>query len=263
MTDTRDIRFSGGLVGDSLGTDDDRPPLVFLHGLTYDRRQWGPLLDELATVDPGRRVLTLDLPGHGGSARWGDYDLDKVVAALHAAVTEAGLAAPIVVGHSLGAVLVTRYAAAHATRGVVNVDQPLLAGTFGDVLRQAEPVLRGPSWREIWDRMLGNMQVDRLPPAARDLVSTATDPRQDLLLGYWNEILVTSAETLGRHQTHLLDVIRSSGVPYHYVAGRSPDPAYEGWLRSALPDVTVTVLPGSGHFPHLVYPREMAGMLAG
>ncbi|GGL02489.1 alpha/beta hydrolase [Sphaerisporangium melleum] len=255
--------YYGGLAADDHGSAGDRPALVLLHGLTYDRRQWGPLLGELARLDPGRRVLAVDLPGHGGSPRWDHYDLDEVVAAVHAAVTEAGLAAPIVVGHSLGGVLVTKYAAAHPARGVVNIDQPLLVGRFGDILRQAEPVLRGPAWSQIWDRMLATMQVDRLPPAARDLVATATGPRQDLLLGYWNEILVDSAEELGRRRARDLEVIRSSGVPYRYVSAHQPDPAYLEWLTSALRDLTVTVLPGGGHFPHVVHPREMAGLLTG
>ncbi|MFK3979013.1 alpha/beta fold hydrolase [Micromonospora sp. NPDC050397] len=263
MTDTRDAQNFGRLAGDIQGTADNRPPLVLVHGLSYDRRQWGPLLDELATVDPDRQVLAVDLPGHGESPRWENYDLDEVVAAIHTAVTAAGLTAPVVVGHSLGGVLVTMYAATYPTRGVVNIDQPLLVGKFGEILRQAEPVLRSPAWGEVWNRMLVNMQVDQLPQPARDLVSTATDPRQDLLLGYWNEILTKSAEELGERRVRDLGVIRSEGVPYHYVTGYEPDPAYRGWLKSALPELVITVLPDSGHFPHVVHPRQMAAMLAG
>ncbi|MEV0714851.1 alpha/beta hydrolase [Asanoa sp. NPDC050611] len=253
----------GGLAGDLRGTVDDRPPLLLVHGLSYDRRQWGPLLDELATVDPGRRVLAVDLPGHGRSPRWDSYDLDEVVAAIHKAAAEAGLTAPVVVGHSLGGVLVTMYAAAYPARGVVNIDQPLLVGRFADVLRQAEPVLRSPAWGDVWARMLANMHVDELPPAGRELVATATDPRQDLLLGYWNEVLVNSPDELARRRADDLGVIRANGLPYTFVTGHEPNPAYQEWLRSALPDVTVTVLPGSGHFPHVAHPRTVAGMLVG
>jgi hypothetical protein len=34
------------------------------------------------------------------------------------------------------------------------------------------------------------------------------------------------------------------------------------WLRSALPDVAVTVFPGTGHFPHLARHAELARLLA-
>jgi pimeloyl-ACP methyl ester carboxylesterase len=53
-----------------LAADNDygaRPPLVLLHGLTFDRSLWRPSLAELRRIDPGRRVLALDLPGHGAS----------------------------------------------------------------------------------------------------------------------------------------------------------------------------------------------------
>jgi pimeloyl-ACP methyl ester carboxylesterase len=47
---------------------DGRPPLVLLHGLTFDRAMRQPALAELRKTDPGRQVLALDLPGHGGAA---------------------------------------------------------------------------------------------------------------------------------------------------------------------------------------------------
>jgi pimeloyl-ACP methyl ester carboxylesterase len=54
-----------------LAADDDyygaRPPLVLLHGLTFGRSLGRPSLAELRRIDPRRRILTLDLPGHGTS----------------------------------------------------------------------------------------------------------------------------------------------------------------------------------------------------
>jgi pimeloyl-ACP methyl ester carboxylesterase len=44
-----------GLAADDLGRSDDRPPLVLLHGLTFDRRMWRSALAELEAIDPGRR----------------------------------------------------------------------------------------------------------------------------------------------------------------------------------------------------------------
>jgi pimeloyl-ACP methyl ester carboxylesterase len=253
----------GQLAGDSYGTADSRPPLVLLHGLSYDHRQWGPVIDELADMDPGRRVLTLDLPGHGASQRRESYGLDEVAAAVHEAVTVAGLRAPVVVGHSLGGAVATSYGATYPVRGVVNVDQPLLVGGFSDMLRGVEPVLRGPDHLDVWQSLLDRMRIDLLPPSARELVRTASTPRQDLLLGYWGELLVTSAEEIGVRTTAQLSQIRELGVGYHYVTGDQVDPAYRNWLESVVPDVDITVLPGSGHFPHLAHPAEFAAVLVG
>jgi hypothetical protein len=38
---------------------------------------------------------------------------------------------------------------------------------------------------------------------------------------------------------------------------------YREWLAVVLPRATVTVWPGSGHFPHVAYPGRFAGCLAG
>lgn len=60
-------RTFAGLAGDFDGVVDLRPPLVFLHGMTFDRSTWAPVLNELDRIDPDRRILNLDLPGHGQS----------------------------------------------------------------------------------------------------------------------------------------------------------------------------------------------------
>ncbi len=63
------------LAGDLTGEPDRRPPLVLLHGLTFDRTSWHPARAELATLDLGKQVLALDLPGHGESPAWASYDM--------------------------------------------------------------------------------------------------------------------------------------------------------------------------------------------
>ncbi|MFG1883260.1 alpha/beta fold hydrolase [Micromonospora sp. NPDC049102] len=155
-----------------MNDDDTRAPLVLVHGLTYDRRQWGPLRRELAAIDPDRQILALDLPGDGDVPRRDSYRMAEVAEVVHTQVTEAGLAAPVVVGHSVGAVVATTYAARYPVRGVVNLDQILLPGPFGVAVRQAEPTLRGPQWRRVWDTMLAGMGIDSLPAEAREIVTS-------------------------------------------------------------------------------------------
>jgi pimeloyl-ACP methyl ester carboxylesterase len=58
-------KLFSNLAGDLTGAPDRRPPLVLLHGLTFDRTMWRPALAHLAALDPGRPVLALDLPGTG------------------------------------------------------------------------------------------------------------------------------------------------------------------------------------------------------
>ncbi len=242
----------------SLIKKDDRPALVLLHGMTYDRQQWQPLVRELDRIDPARKVLAIDLPGHGESPRLDSYRSDDVVDVVHDAVSTAGLQAPVLVGHSLGAVLATIYATRYPAHAVINVDQPLRAGGFEAMVRQVWPVLESPDWRQIWDRLLAGMGIDELPADARDLVRTRTTPRQDLLLGYWEEIQIMSAEQLIERRERELRLISEHRVPYVFVSGSEPDPVYRQWLTGLIPSVRTEVLTGGGHFPHLARPAELA-----
>ena len=246
----------GGLDADATGTDDGRPPVVLLHGLTFDRAMWGPLVQALE----GRLAVALDLPGHGGSPRRDSYDLRAVADVVHGAVTAAGLRAPVLVGHSIGAVLATVYGSRHPARAVLDIDQPLLAGPFGELLRSAEPVLRGPDHLSVWTQLVAGMGITELTPQLRELLHST--PHQDLLLGYWRDLLERSPDELAAERTDQLRALGGSGAGFHHVS-RAPLPAgYREWVRSVLPEAGFTVLPGSGHFPHLAQPAAVAELVS-
>jgi pimeloyl-ACP methyl ester carboxylesterase len=247
----------GELDADVTGTDDGRTPVVLLHGLTFDRGMWAPLVDVLGN----RRAVALDLPGHGGSPRRDSYDLREVADVLHEAVTAAGARRPVLVGHSIGGVLATVYAAHHPARAVLNIDQPVLVGPFGEMLRSVEPVLRGPDYLSVWEKLLAGMGIEQLSPQLRNMLRST--PRQDLLLGYWQEVLEKSSEELRDQRTRELTALRTSGTAYHHVSRAPVAPGYEAWFRENLPEAGITVLPGSGHFPHLAQPEALVEILSG
>jgi pimeloyl-ACP methyl ester carboxylesterase len=166
-------KLFNNLAGDLTGAPDRRPPLVLLHGLTFDRTMWQPALAHLAALDPGRQVLALDLPGHGDSPGWPCYDLEPIADAVHQAVTEAGLSSPVLAGHSAGGVLVTIYASRYPARGVVNVDQPLQVEPFAQLLRPLAGPLRGPGFAQVWEQFEASMGIGLLPQAAQDLLVPA------------------------------------------------------------------------------------------
>ncbi len=93
------------------------PAIVLLHGLTFDRRMWRPALGELALLDPGRRAIAVDLPGHGESPDATRYDLAATVEQVHEAVLDAGLVEPVLVGHSASAGVAAVYAAQFPDEG--------------------------------------------------------------------------------------------------------------------------------------------------
>jgi len=254
-------RFAG-LAADVEGDEDHRPPLVLLNGLTFDRTMWRLPLDELAKVYPGRRVVAFDLPGHGDSDVQARNNLDSVTATLQAAIEDASLDQPVVVGHSIGAVIGSAYAAQYPTRGVVNVDQPLLIAPFAELVRSVQGQLRGPNFAEVWAMFAASFHTELLPEAAQEIVAGTSRPRQDLVLGYWQDVIELPIVSLTAMVEDGLTQIRETNLPYVIVAGTELDPAYEQWLHAQLPQAHVVILPASGHFPHLAHPAPFARILA-
>ena len=146
--------------------NDDRPALVLLHGLTFDRTMWASALDELRAIDPDRRALAFDLPGHGTSAPQVSYSVESVAEAVHHAVNEVGLVAPVMVGHSLSAIVATVYASRYPASGVINVDQSLQTAPFSVLLQSMAEQLRGPGFVDVWPHILASMHIEscRKPP---------------------------------------------------------------------------------------------------
>jgi pimeloyl-ACP methyl ester carboxylesterase len=249
-------RLSGCLEGRA----DDRPPLVLLHGLTFDRRMWQPTVDALRRRDPGRQVLTLDLPGHGDSPAQPSCDLEDVAAAVASAVDDAGVDVPVVVGHSMAAIVATVFADTYAVRGVVNVDQTLDTA-FVHMLQANRDAVTGPGFSKMWPALLSSMRIDLLSTEAQRLLSTAP-PRQKVVLAYWREALEMPATDIQSRIDRVLARLKERRLPYMVIAGHEYDAGYAAWLRDTLPQATLTVFPNSGHFPHLADPERFADCLA-
>jgi pimeloyl-ACP methyl ester carboxylesterase len=78
----------------------DGPPLLLIHGIGGDWRTWEPVLEGLARR---HRVVAVDLPGHGDSAKGaGDYSLGALASALRDLCGALGIGRATVIGHSLG-----------------------------------------------------------------------------------------------------------------------------------------------------------------
>ena len=78
------------------------PPLVLLAGIGMAGAAWDPVVDRLA---PEREVWSVDLPGFGGSAAFGDgapCGIEALADSVAAFLGDAGLDRPHVAGNSLG-----------------------------------------------------------------------------------------------------------------------------------------------------------------
>ncbi len=242
------------LAHDLLG---DGPELVLVHGITQSRGTWAPLVPALAA---GHRVLAVDLPGHGDSPPGVDYQLRGLATAVHDAVVAAGFEQPLLVGHSLGAAVVTAFAADHRCRGVLAIDQPLRLGPLRDVLRSVADVLRGPEagFAELMGQIFSGMNGP-LPAAELARIESTSRLDQHVVLAIWTHLMDVTAEEM---DALVERTTRGITAPYLALHGMDPGDGYEDWLGGRIAGAAVERWADHGHYPHLVDPARFLTRLA-
>jgi pimeloyl-ACP methyl ester carboxylesterase len=228
----------------------DGAPVVLVHGLAESGEAWAPITDRLSET---KRVVVVDLPGHGRSGASGSYDIVDLAADVAAVITAEGLDGARVVGHSLGGAVVSALAASgFPIRSVVNVDQSLKLDDFQDGLQAAASALRDPaSFPTVMNTMFDSMTGDVLATSERDRLQALRHLRQDVVLGVWSPVLDSTGDALAARIEAMALSIR---CPYLAIHGIDPGPAYATWLAELVPGAVVDVWDGLGHYPHLVDP---------
>jgi pimeloyl-ACP methyl ester carboxylesterase len=128
MNSTR-IRGPAGSLHIDDGGRGGELPLVLLHSAAGNTAQWSAQLQHLR---PNRRVVALDLRGHGRSEppSSGDYSFAAMAGDVAAVADTLKLDRFVLVGHSMGGGVALTYAAAHPERvaGLILLD-PVGDGT--------------------------------------------------------------------------------------------------------------------------------------
>lgn len=104
------------------------PPIVLLHGLTASMDDWGPVADRL--VDRGREVLGIDLRGHGHSTLGRDrYQVSLLARDLAMVLDTLDVRNAVLVGHSMGGMVIQALAVNHAPVAAERVSGLVLVST--------------------------------------------------------------------------------------------------------------------------------------
>jgi len=90
-----------------------RLPLVFVHGAGGSSVIW---MDQVRRLQHRRRVIALDLPGHGQSDRWHDLSIETYRDAVGTMCAELKIDRIVLVGHSMGGQIALACAAAWPER---------------------------------------------------------------------------------------------------------------------------------------------------
>lgn len=226
-------------------------PLVFLHSLTGDSRHWHA---QLAHMRQSRRAIALDLRGHGNSPapNGNEYSLDAMVHDVQHAIDQLGLSSIILVGHSMGGAVAARFAGLfpELLAGLILVD------AAGDATQIPEAQVQG---------LMGAL---------------ASPAYQDVVAGYWEEILENSAEHTRTTVLSTLDSIPQAAMLtiFERLMRFNPLPnlaRYAGKLlivstpltdspfalHRLLPDAPHAIVAGTSHWLHLDKSAELNRIL--
>jgi len=245
------------LVAGLFCTDSGRtaargPPVVLVHGVGGSHQQWPEALRSL----PWRRVLALDLPGHGSSPGPALTTVAAMARRVLDFVEALGAGPAVLVGHSMGgAVALT--AAVQAPERVAGLG---LVAT-GARLKVAPAVLQAtadPATLAQGAEAIGGLSFG--PGAAPDLRGAYVEGLLAAAPG------VVHLDFAACDAFDLMDDLPELGTPALVVCGTADQltpPRYSTFLRDCLFGARLERGPGAGHLVMLEAPEHVAVALEG
>ncbi len=253
------IPFSALTWGDPAG-----PPLLLVHGVIASAAGWWRVGPALAAT--GRRVVAVDMPGHGRTGHWtGRARFRETAADLVEFVRVAGLGSEDlrVVAHSWGAMVACAMPAAGLRPSrLVLLDPPVI--TLGEIEAEAAaataagPIVR-PTFEAARAAAAGehpDWAVGDLDAAARAAVDTDLEAVRRILFenGDWDAGLAALSEPVAAG----LDVWVVRGDPA--AGGRLPDKVAATFAARFGADHVLTLV-GAPHSPQATHPDELIDAL--
>ncbi len=222
-------------------------PVLLLHGFGADLNSW--MFTQPALAD-GRRVLALDLPGHGGSSREvGAGDAAMFGEAVESFLAGLDLGAVHLVGHSLGGAIAAS-----------------LAARRPDLVRTLTLIAPAGLGAEINVAFIdGFVRASRRKDAVEVLQLLVHDPAlvsrtmvEDVLRFKRLDGVTAALETIarawfaaGRQSVDVTAAITGLTLPVQVIWGRDDRIIPVAHAAAVAPGVPVHVLEAAGHLPHM------------
>lgn len=237
-------------------------PLVLVHGWACDASFWDA---QLGPLSEKRRVLAVELPGHGKTpAEAAPCELQTMSEAVAATLDNAGVERAYIAGHSMGAAVARWFAHLHPQRavGLIIVDGALMpypdtaeakaawqqhvVGMYEQMASQDDTFSAG-----FIDSMHGRDTPPELAAHVREkMLATPREVRLECMRNFvepevWNlpPVLVPTLAV--------------------YVENKNLPPNNEELLRAMFPNLEYRLWKGAGHFLHMERPGELNSLMEG
>jgi 3-oxoadipate enol-lactonase len=161
---TKDGRFGFEAAGDY-----SQRLLVFLHGIGGAARAWR---GQIAAFGDRYRAIAWDMPGYGGSAPLAAVSIATLADALRDFLDQIGATKPVLVGHSIGGMIVQQWLVKHpgtAAAVVLAQTSPAFGKADGDWQKSFIEARLGPLDR-------GETMRSLAPTLVKELVGDDPDP---------------------------------------------------------------------------------------
>lgn len=254
------MKTSDGRFGYEAAGQPTSPTLVFLHGIGGAARAWR---GQIEAFSDRYRAMAWDMPGYGGSAPLPAVSIATLADALRDFLKEVGAAKPILVGHSIGGMIVQQWLTKHpdaAAAVVLAQTSPAFGKADGDWQKEFIGARLGPLDR-------GETMASLAPNLVKELVGDDADVRgMELARDCMAAVPEASYRAsmlalLGFDRRHGL---KNIAVPTLVLSGsrdkNAPAPMMAK-MATYIPSATYVELEGAGHLVNLERPAAFNAAL--
>jgi 3-oxoadipate enol-lactonase len=241
-------------LGASCEDDSGAPAVVFVHGIGGAARAWTWQLAPFKAA--GLRPVAIDLPGYGARAAVTQLDFEALAADVEAAVARQGLDRPVLVGHSMGGMVVQtmlRRRPDGYRAAVLCNTSPAFGNAGGDfqkkfVAERLGPLDAGASMADLAESMIDGLMGPNADAAGRALSVEVMSTTPASTYRAAVQCLVSFDE-----RANLANI----RVPVLCLAGahdRAAPAAAMERMAAKIPGARYKCLAGAGHLPNLEAP---------
>jgi len=255
----RSIQFEGITV--KYSDEGKGRPVVLLHGYLLTGEAWRPLTDLLNGTF---RVISIDIPGHGGSGVKGDtHTMDFIAESVRAVIHDCGEEQVLLAGHSMGGYATLAFAETYPEMlagYTLFHSHPYADAPEGILKREREIEVVRAGKKDIMypaniSMMFAERNLTNMPAALAKLKKLASVNSPDGIVALLNGMI---------ERPQRASVIEKGEVPLLWILGRwdryfSPETAMRDIKIPA--NAEVLILENSGHLGFIEEPDRSAQVI--